>query len=136
MSAGSNISKRRAGEVMGGAFVADPRPQVKGELVLGARCAACSYPTAPVAPWCPVCQSREQTPATFGPGGTVWASTLVQIPVGRWKPPYALAYVDLDNGPRVLAHLESPRIVKGGTRVRITHGDEAGDLHVSTENAA
>ena len=123
-------NKRRAGEVMGGGFVADPRPQIQGDTVLGARCAACNYPTAPAAPWCPGCQSRELKPAAFGPGGTVWSSTLVQIPVGRWKPPYAVAYVDLDEGPRVLAHLASPMMVKAGTRVRITHGDEGGDLIV------
>ena len=123
-------NKRRAGQVMGGAHVADPRPPVVGDKVSGARCAACGYPTSPAAPWCPACQSREQKPAEFGPGGTVWSSTLVQIPVGRWKPPYAIAYVDLDDGPRVLAHLATPEIVKAGTRVRITGGDDAGDLLV------
>ena len=130
MSTGASPNKRRAGEAMGGGFVADPRPQVQADQVLGVRCAACGYPSAPAAPWCPVCQSREQKPANFGPGGTVWSSTLVQIPVGRWKPPYAIAYVDLDEGPRVLAHLASPAIVKAGTRVRIVGADEGGDLLV------
>jgi uncharacterized protein len=130
-----SISKRRAGERMGGAFVADPRPQVRGDKLLGARCSACGYPTAPPAPWCPACQHGEQKPAEFGPGGTVWSSTLVQIPVGRWKPPYALAYVDIDHGPRVLAHLVTPAIQRVGTRVRIVGGEE-GDLLVTTENAS
>ena len=133
MSASPN--KRRAGEVMGGTFVADPRPVVEGQQVLGARCASCGYSTAPAAPWCPACQSRDQQRAVFGPLGTVWSSTLVQIPVGRWKPPYALAYVDLDDGPRVLAHLAAPAMLKAGTRVRITGADEGGDLIVSTESA-
>lgn len=130
----AQVSKRRAGEVMGGAFIADPRPVVQGDKVLGARCAACGYPSAPPAPWCPACQDREQLPAEFGPGATVWASTLVQIPVGRWTPPYAMAYIDLDDGPRVIAHLEQPRIEQAGTRVRIV-GDEDGDLIVSRETA-
>lgn len=126
----TSVSKRRAGEAMGGRFVADPRPQVQGDAVVGARCSACGYPSAPTAPWCPVCQSREQVPATFGPGGTVWSSTLVRIPVGRWKPPYAIAYVDLDDGPRVLAHLETAEIAKAGTRVRVVGADDGGDLVV------
>lgn len=130
----ANLSKRRAGEVMGGAFVADPRPVARGERVIGARCAACAYPSAPPAPWCPACQHRTQHAAEFGPGGTVWSSTLVHIPVGRWKPPYALAYVDLDEGPRVLAHLREPATLSAGARVRIVGGDEGGDLIVSAEN--
>lgn len=130
MSASPN--KRRAGEVMGGAFIADPRPAVKGGKVQGVRCSACNYPSAPAAPWCPACQSRNQAEAEFGPGGTVWASTLVHIPVGKWTPPYAIAYVDLDDGPRVIAHLQYPQIEKPGTRVRISHGED-GDLWVALE---
>lgn len=123
------ISKRRSGQVMGGAFVSDPRCVVKGDKVIGVRCAKCRYPTAPPAPWCPACQHREQVEAEFGPGGTVWASTLVQIPVGRWTPPYAMAYIDLDDGPRVIAHLDAPAILEVGTRVNIVGGDD-GDLIV------
>ncbi len=122
-------SKRRPGEVMGGSFVSDPRPVIQGDKVVGVRCAACGYPSAPPAPWCPACQHRDQVKAEFGPGGTVWASTLVQIPVGRWTPPYAMAYIDLDHGPRVIAHLQEPRIERAGTRVRIVGGEE-GDLIV------
>jgi uncharacterized protein len=129
----ASVSKRRAGEVMGGAFVADPRPEVRGERVIGARCAACGYPSAPPTPWCPACQHRTQHVADFGPGGTVWSSTLVHIAVGRWKPPYALAYVDLDEGPRVLAHLDVPATLRAGARVRIVGGDEGGDLIVTAE---
>ncbi|MGQ0700475.1 MAG: Zn-ribbon domain-containing OB-fold protein [Panacagrimonas sp.] len=130
----SGGSKRRPGETMGGAFVADPRPAVRGERVIGVRCSACGYPTSPPAPWCPACQSLELFPVEFGPGGVVWSSTLIHIPVGRWKPPYALAYVDLDQGPRVLAHLLTPIKQRAGTRVRIVGGDD-GDLIVTTELA-
>lgn len=131
----TGISKRRAGEAMGGAFVADPRPEVRGERVIGVRCAACGYPSAPPAPWCPACQHRVQNATEFGPGGTVWSSTLVHIPVGSWKPPYALAYIDLDQGPRVLAHLDAPMTLRVGTRVRIVGSDEGGDLIVAAETS-
>lgn len=129
----SAISKRRAGEAMGGAFVADPRPVVRGDKLIGARCGACGYPSAPSAPWCPACQHREQRPAEFGPGGSIWSATLVHIPVGRWKPPYAIAYVDVDDGPRVLAHLRAPLAPRAGTRVRIV-GAEEGDVCVEPES--
>ena len=118
---------------MGGDFVADPRPVLRGDRVLGVRCVSCGYPTAPEAPWCPACHHREQQEVGFGPGGVVWSSTLVHIPVGRWKPPYALAYVDLDDGPRVIAHLDRPQVLQCGSRVRIVGADEGGDLIVSAE---
>lgn len=132
----TKTTKRRAGEVMGGAFVADPRPVARGDRVRGARCTACGYPTAPAAPWCPACQHREQREAEFGPGGVVWSSTLVHIPVGRWRPPYALAYVDLDDGPRVLVHLDRPEVLQAGSRVRIIGADEGGDLIASKQVAS
>lgn len=129
-------NKRRAGERMGGALVADPRPQVRNDTVLGVRCAACGYPSAPPAPWCPACQHGEQHPAAFGPLGTVWSSTRVQIPVGRWTPPYVLAYVDFDEGPRLLVHVDTPQALRAGTRVCITGADEGGDVMVRVERAA
>ena len=67
MSASPN--KRRAGEVMGGAFIADPRPAVKGDKVQGVRCSACNYPSAPAAPWCPACQR-----ISHGEDGDLWVA--------------------------------------------------------------
>jgi uncharacterized OB-fold protein len=124
-------SKRRAGELLGGQPVANPRPRLVEDRVQGVRCRACSYPTAPAAPWCPACQSLDLAEAFFGPGGIVWSSTVVHIPVGKWRPPYALAYVDLEDGPRVLAHLERAAVVPPGTRVRIIGDGE--DIVVTTE---
>jgi uncharacterized OB-fold protein len=94
----------------------------------GVRCRACGYPSAPPAPWCPVCHSSEAEEAWFGPAGTVWSSTVVHIPVGKWVPPYAIAYVDLDEGPRVLAHLAEPRVLAPGARVRLQGASEGGDV--------
>ena len=128
----TTISKRRPGEALGGAAVADPRPKLEGVRIRGARCRACGYPTSPPAPWCPACQKVEQNDEAFGPSGVVWSSTIVHIPVGRWKPPYGLAYVDLDDGPRILAHLATPEILPPGTRVRIVGGDE--DVIVDKES--
>lgn len=128
------ISKRRPGPHMGGPPVADPRPQLDGDQVLGVRCGRCGYPAAPATPWCPQCHSGELEPARFGPLGTVWSSTVVHIPVGRWVPPYAIAYVDLDQGPRVLAHLEQCAVLAPGRRVRIGGASEQGDILARAED--
>lgn len=113
----------------------DPRPKVvpygDDAAVLGARCTDCGYPTAFARPACPVC-SGPVVEQHFGPAGTVFASTVVRIPVGDRTPPYALAYVDLDDGPRLLAGTppaagSEPAVVPVGSRVRLVGVNEAGD---------
>ncbi len=119
-------TKRRPGAV-GGLPVADPRPVWKDGAVLGSRCRACSYPAAQrELPWCPVCHGAVE-PERFEPTGTIWSATVVQIPVGERRPPFALAYLDLDDGPRLLVHLTKPAAPPIGARARIT-GTDSGDL--------
>ena len=57
---------------------------------------------------------------------------MVRIAVGDRAPGYALAYVDLDDGPRVLAHL-APDVTlpQVGDAVRLTGTTDAGDLLAS-----
>jgi hypothetical protein len=91
--------------------MSDPRPTIDTgaePVVVGSRCASCGYPLAVPRPICPVC-TGDLAPARFGPGGTVFAATVIRIPVGDLRPPYALAYIDLDAGPRILA-----RVSEGG----------------------
>jgi uncharacterized protein len=57
---------------------------------------------------------------------------MIAIPVGRLRPPFSLAYVDLDDGPRILVRLAEPGVVPIGTRLRIT-GTEGGDLIAAPE---
>jgi len=111
----------------------DPRPQVEivaGRAhVVGQQCAACGLRTTLVVSACPGC-GGELAPVRFGPDGTVWGSTVIRVPVAGRTPPYCLAYVDLDGGPRVLVHVKaSTEPVAVGTRVRL-RGDSGGDLVV------
>jgi uncharacterized protein len=52
---------------------------------------------------------------------------VVAIPVGTRRPPFGLAYLDLDDGPRVLVHLAEPAVLELGARLEIT-GTDDGDL--------
>jgi len=52
--------------------------------------------------------------------------------VGERRPPFGLAYLDLDDGPRVLVHLADAALVTPGTRLRIT-GIDRGDLVAAPE---
>jgi uncharacterized protein len=121
------VTKRRPGAVKGGLAVADSRPVFRDGRVHGLRCTECRTPSAQRdLPWCPRCQGPV-VDDSFTPSGSIWASTVVAIPVGNRKPPFALAYIDLDDGPRVLAHLALPESAPIGTRVTVT-AVESGDL--------
>ena len=113
--------------------VPDPRPSADPEhpnTVRGSRCGACGYAAWWASPRCPVCASTSE-PARFGPRGTVWSSTVVRVPVPGRTPPYAVAYVDLENGPRLLAHVRQPPgdvdRVAPGTPVELVGTTDAGD---------
>lgn len=100
----------------------DPRPLVEGSgdpRLVGVKCTNCDHAMVTDRPACSACGGTV-TEAAFGPGGQVWASTVVRIKVGDRTPPYALAYVDLHGGPRILAHLrgtqEAPLV---GSEVRL-----------------
>jgi hypothetical protein len=128
------VTKRRAGMAMGGLPVADPRPVWEDGAVVGVRCTVCRYPAAQTEiPWCPVCHAAV-TAERFAPAGTIWSATVVAIPVGNRRPPFALAYLDLDDGPRLLVHLASADLPAIGARARIT-GTDDGDLVAAAEGS-
>lgn len=108
----------------------DPRPVVTDLRVHGVVCETCGLAMATARPRCAECRSSV-TAAEFGPEGSVFASTIVRIAVADRVPPYALAYVNLDNGPRVLAHVVGPLDLppQVGGRVRLLPQVD-GDLRV------
>jgi hypothetical protein len=116
------------------AVAPDPRPVLGADRrVLGARCTVCGYPVAEALARCPVCRGRCE-PAAFGPLGTVFAATVLRVPVPDRPPPNALAYVDLDDGPRILAHVARTDLALApSTRVRLVGTTEAGDPLVSDD---
>lgn len=106
----------------------DPRVRVTGDgeslRVLGVRCAACGLATVELALRCGACGGDTES-TLLHPNGSVWSWTVVGVGADRGV---AFAYVDLDDGPRVLARLQdgTPRAV--GTRVRVSGTTPGGDL--------
>jgi uncharacterized OB-fold protein len=84
-----------------GLFDLDP-PRLRGS-----RCSACGTATFPIREFCAACNSDvlpEHVP--LATDGTIYSYTVIhQAPAGR-KTPYALAYVDLADGVRVLAQVD------------------------------
>jgi uncharacterized protein len=94
-----------------------------GRLVLP-RCDACDtviwYPRL----FCPHCHGNEITWIEASGRGTVYSYTVVRKSMGEWKDvvPYVLAYVELDEGPRVLTNVVGcdPDAVEVGQPVEVT----------------
>ena len=91
-------------------------------MLRGVRCVDCGYPAVGRRPRCPACHGSLVT-VEFKPEGTVWASTVVRVPVPGREPPYGLAYVDVDDGPRVLAGTPGDAALQVGSRVALSEVD-------------
>ncbi len=107
----------------------DPRPDAAPQGLRGGRCTQCGYPMLYTPPLCPACGGSPVEPAVFGPGATVWSSTVLRVRVADRKPPAVLAYVDFDDGPRALAHVGGTdnQALPPGTRVRLLGRNDRGD---------
>jgi len=87
------------------------------------------YPRA----WCPVCGSEAVTWTAMSGRGTVYACTVIRKGMGPWAAaaPYVGAYVELDEGPRVLTNVitDDPDAVHIGLAVTATFvpSDEPSD---------
>lgn len=109
----------------------DPRPRAAvrdgAVTVAGHRCTACGYPTAQDTDVCPVCRG-PLAGAEFGPGGEVFAATCLRVRVPGHTPPLGVAYLVLDDGPRILVHTPGDRPLPVGSRARLTGVSDAGDV--------
>lgn len=109
----------------------DPRPRAwvaeDGVVIDGWRCRDCDYPMTQPALRCPVCRG-ELAAVRFSTCGEVWASTVQRVRVPGYAPPLALAYLVLDDGPRVLVHTRGDVALSPGARASVDGLSPEGDL--------
>jgi uncharacterized OB-fold protein len=94
----------------------------EGRLVLP-RCDACEaviwYPRR----WCPMCHQHGVSWFEATGHGTVYSFTVVRQAGGDWQEavPYVIAFVELDEGPRVLTNVVDvdPDTVRVGDEVSV-----------------
>lgn len=78
-------------------------------------------------PFCLGCESNDLDWAESKGCGTVYSVTTIRLPVTpELTPPYSLALVDLDEGPRFLADIVGPGSAGIGDRVSLTWRDRSG----------
>lgn len=84
-------------------------------------CDACGHHIWYPRSWCPVCQHESVTWTTVSTRGTVYARTIIHKSMGPWREaaPFVVAYVELDEGPRILTNVvtDDPAAVDVGTAV-------------------
>lgn len=89
-----------------------PTPETKhfwdgtraGELRLQ-RCDACGKAYFPPRPFCPACASREVSVFAASGRGVLWSYVIHHRNVPGFTPPYAIAVVQLDEGPRLMSNI-------------------------------
>lgn len=77
-----------------------------GRLVLiGGCCTRCATRTFPAYIVCPACMAEEVAEEIMPRQGIVYSYSIIRVGPPKWKKPFTVGYVDLENGVRVFAHL-------------------------------
>jgi uncharacterized protein len=75
-----------------------------GELRLQ-RCDACANVYFPPRPFCPACASRKVSIFKASGKAKLYSYVIHHRPVPGFTPPYAIAVVELDEGPRMMSNI-------------------------------
>ena len=75
--------------------------------LIGGLCGQCGAKVFPKPKICSSCWSTEQQDLTLATRGTLYSFSIVHAARKGWPSPYAIAYVDLDDGVRICAPLEA-----------------------------
>jgi len=75
-----------------------------GELRLQ-RCDACANAYFPPRPFCPACASRKVSVFKASGKAKLYSYVIHHRPVPGFTPPYAIAVVELDEGPRMMSNI-------------------------------
>lgn len=83
----------------------------EGRLVIQ-RCAGCGHHQLYPRPFCLACDSTDLTWTAASGFGTVYSCVTVHLQVrDDMPPPYSVGLVELDEGPRVLAHVPDDAVI-------------------------
>ena len=69
------------------------------------RCDACSHAYFPPRPFCPACGSTSVSVFSASGRATLYSYVISQRPAPGFTPPYAIAVVQLAEGPRMMTNL-------------------------------
>ncbi len=94
-----------------------------GELRLQ-RCDACAHVYFPPRPFCPKCAGRAVSWFAASGNGSLYSYVIHHRPVPGFTPPYSIAVVQLDEGPRMMTNIidcpQTPEALQLDMRVEVT----------------
>jgi len=105
-----------------------------GPYLVGGTCSACGFTTLGVRDICPDCWANgTMTETPIGRRGVLYTYTVIhQLPQG-YDEPFAVGYLDLDDGVRVFAHIENMQpSLQIGAELELTEAT----LRMDSEGAA
>ena len=76
----------------------------EGELRLQ-RCRDCQHAYFPPRPFCPECSSRDVEVFAASGRGTLHSYVINHMKAPGFEPPYAIAVVELEEGPRLMSNI-------------------------------
>jgi uncharacterized protein len=93
-----------------------------GELRLQ-RCDACAHVYFPPRPFCPKCAGRAVSWFKASGRGILYSYVIHHRPVPGFTPPYSIAVVELDEGPRMMTNIidcpQTPEALQLDMRVEV-----------------
>jgi uncharacterized OB-fold protein len=93
-----------------------------GELRLQ-RCDACAHAYFPPRPFCPKCAGRAVSWFKASGRGSLYSYVIHHRPVPGFTPPYSIAVVELDEGPRMMTNIidcpQTPEALQLDMRVEV-----------------
>lgn len=74
------------------------------------RCSACDRAFFPPRPFCPECGNRDVEQITASGRATLYSYVISHMPTPGFEPPFAIAVVALEEGPRMMTNIvDSPQ---------------------------
>ena len=77
----------------------------KANKLLLQRCGDCSKTYFPPRPFCPECASRNVSVVAASGKGILYSYVIHHRPAPGFTPPYAIAVVELEEGPRMMTNI-------------------------------
>lgn len=108
-------------------WISEGRAGGEQASLLGTRCPECNQSFFPPKKVCPSCFVACEERVKMGRRGSVFSYTVVRTAVQGIEAPYVLAFVDLDEGPRIFTQLAEKDVdhiqVRKGDAVELEVGE-------------